>query len=366
MGSSSKHSAFSSENTARNVSNVKVVFGFRTALQMHRSMHDPRMRALCDATAPLKLLEQPAFGLSTCSASIPQAAPSDAELKNMLERMRERNPHLAFDRPVHLLVKSGRKHPTPRAAFHSCASKIPSRALLRLDEKIAIASPNLALCQIASTQMDFVSLLLVLWEACGTYCTGRTGVHSGGSGLFDTKPLTNTRSLKAFCSKNSHLRGSLKIARCLRYVADGSASPRETELALYFGLPERYGGWNLGIPRMNEKVIASEKAFAIAGRRSFRCDLCWREARLDVEYQSKQEHQGEAMRISDSRRANALAAMGWTVIGITNNEASSLSALGTIANAIRKQLGKRARRNVGNLGDRRLELCRKLGLIPFW
>lgn len=117
---------------------------------------------------------------------------------------------------------------------------------------------------------------------------------------------------------------------------------------------------------MNEKVIANEKAFAIAGRRSFRCDLCWREARLDVEYQSKQEHQGEAMRISDSRRANALAAMGWTVIGITNNEASSLSALGTIANAIRKQLGKRARRNVGNLGDRRLELCRKLGLIPFW
>ena len=103
MGSSSKHSAFSSENTTRSVSNVKVVFGFRTALQIHRSMHDQRMRALCDATAPLKLLEQPAFGLSTCSASIPQAAPSDADLKNMLERMRERNPHLAFDRPVHLV-----------------------------------------------------------------------------------------------------------------------------------------------------------------------------------------------------------------------------------------------------------------------
>ena len=76
----------------------------------------------------------------------------------------------------------------------------------------------------------------------------------------------------------------------------------------------------MGFPRMNYEVIASPAARAISGKKSFRCDLCWPEARLDVEYQSKENHEGELSRIRDSRRANALAAMGWTVLGVTNDE----------------------------------------------
>ena len=80
----------------------------------------------------------------------------------------------------------------------------------------------------------------------------------------------------------------------------------------------------MGFPRMNYEVIASPAARAISGKKSFRCDLCWPEARLDVEYQSKENHEGELSRIRDSRRANALAAMGWTVLGVTNDELNTL------------------------------------------
>ena len=39
-----------------------------------------------------------------------------------------------------------------------------------------------------------------------------------------------------------------------------------------------------------------------------------------MEYQSREMHEGEESRIRDSRRTNALMAMGWTVVGVTNNE----------------------------------------------
>ena len=95
---------------------------------------------------------------------------------------------------------------------------------------------------------------------------------------------------------------------------------------------------------------------------SFRCDLCWPEARLDVEYQSRENHEGELSRIRDSRRANALAAMGWTVLGVTNDELNSLAATDAVAEAIRRHLGKRLRTNVSDWHARKLRLRRRLGL----
>lgn len=113
---------------------------------------------------------------------------------------------------------------------------------------------------------------------------------------------------------------------------------------------------------MNYEVIASPAARAISGKKSFRCDLCWPEARLDVEYQSRENHEGELSRIRDSRRANALAAMGWTVLGVTNDELNSLAATDAVAEAIRRHLGKRLRTNVSDWHARKLRLRRRLGL----
>lgn len=179
---------------------------------------------------------------------------------------------------------------------------------------------------------------------------------------YQVDPLTCTKALRAFVSRNPSLRGSGKIEAILPYLADGSASPRETKQALVFGLPMMYGGYGLGIPRMNFEVEASAAARALTGKSSFRCDLCWPEAKLDVEYQSRENHSGEEKRISDSRRTNALIAMGWTVIGITNDELDSLAATDAIAEAIRKQLGKSSHVRVSNYHAKKLKLRRQLGL----
>ncbi|WP_417341431.1 hypothetical protein [Gordonibacter urolithinfaciens] len=156
--------------------------------------------------------------------------------------------------------------------------------------------------------------------------------------------------------------GARKVQRILPYLADGSASARESKLALILGLPLSRGGYGLGIPLMNYEVSANSAARAISGRRSFRCDLCWPEAKLDVEYQSREHHEGEVSRLRDSRRANALVAMGWIVIGVTNDELDSMLATDTIAASIRKRLGKRLQMSFPDHHARKLRLRRELGL----
>ena len=123
-----------------------------------------------------------------------------------------------------------------------------------------------------------------------------------------------------------------------------------------------HGGQGLGIPSMNHEVPANGAAWAISHRKSFRCDACWPEAKLDVEYQSKENHEGENSRIRDSRRANALVAMGWTVVGVTNDELDSLVAMDAIADGLRRHLGKRKQMRIPDHHARKLKLRRCLGL----
>ncbi|GKG85370.1 hypothetical protein CE91St35_07520 [Eggerthella lenta] len=113
---------------------------------------------------------------------------------------------------------------------------------------------------------------------------------------------------------------------------------------------------------MNYEVKANPAARALTGKSCFRCDLCWPEAKLDVEYQSRESHSGEKKRIEDSRRANALASMGWTVVSVTNDELDSLAATDAIADRIRKHLGKRSQVREANYHSRKLKLRRQLGL----
>lgn len=203
-----------------------------------------------------------------------------------------------------------------------------------------------------------IALLEPAYEACGTHQTHRTGVTSA----YDVAPLTSVAALQGLASLYPSLDGSRKVARILRYLADGSASSQETKQALVLGLPLMCGGYALGIPRMNYEIEADAAAQAIAGRRCFRCDLCWPEARLDVEYQSRESHAGEMSRLRDSRRTNALKSMGWHVVGITNDELGGLAATDTIAETLRRCLGRRLGVRPADYHARKLRLRRRLGL----
>lgn len=242
---------------------------------------------------------------------------------------------------------------------HKTVTPLPRKSVMRLSEHVCFASPELAFMQEASLSRDWFALLQLCFELCGTYQTKSTAPMNG----YQVPALTSVSSLRSFANRNHSLRGARRVLRLLPYVADASASPRETQLALLLGLPTRYGGYGLGMPHMNYELETTEAARSLTGKWSFRCDLCWPAAKLDVEYQSTEMHSGEVQRLSDSRRAHALEAMGWQTVWITNNELLSCNAMDTIATTLFKKIGKRQRKAVANHWELKLRLREELGLL---
>ena len=54
--------------------------------------------------------------------------------------------------------------------------------------------------------------------------------------------------------------------------------------------------------------------------------------------------------------------MGWTVVGVTNDELDSFAAMETIAQTITRHVGKRPQARVSDYHARKLRLRRQLGL----
>lgn len=328
------------QTTARSA-HTRFVFASMTALQM------------CRMARPHELVP-----VRSGAPSFPDRVPKAKELCSTLGRIEETHPGLKFAQPVHMLVRKPNFRANALCTPHVCTRGLVRSSFFRLDDDVFFSRPELAFVHAATQTRDEVALLELGWEMCGSYQTRRTGVASA----YDVHPLTNVRALSEYVACNSSLGGARKVTRILPYLADESASARETKFGLVLGLCPVRGGYGLGVPRMNYEVIASPAARAISGRSRFRCDLCWPDVKLDVEYQSKEEHEGERNRIRDSRRANALAAMGWTVIGVTNDELNSLVATDAVAEAIRRHLGKRMRTSVSDWHARKLRLRRQLGL----
>lgn len=321
---------------------IQVCFGYQTALQILRVVSP-------DALSWVRK------GMH----DIPTGAPGKDEIATLLERMELTHSTLKISRPAHVLIKTtARRRGHEECKPHVSTKEYSPQSFYRLDGGALVSGPALAFIQMASQAKNMISLLELGYELCGSYRTARTSV----SPAYQVKPLISVQWLRSYASRNPSIDGAAKAAHVSRYLADDSASPRETKQALVLGLPKMYGGYGLGIPWMNYEVAATPVARALAGKTYFRCDLCWPEAKLDVEYQSKEMHAGEDNRIKDTRRTNALMAMGWTVVWITNAELDSFVATEAIAQTLRRHLKIHSQTRVSEYHARKLRLRRHLGL----
>ncbi|MBX9035297.1 endonuclease domain-containing protein [Gordonibacter massiliensis (ex Traore et al. 2017)] len=319
-----------------------IFFGYETAFRILRRV------------PPAALL--PARGKA---CALPDRAPSAGEIEAAVGRLETAYPGLVVEGPWHVLVGGAVQRRASQACrWHACTASLSGMSFYQLEGGIFVSAPTLAFVHEATREASAVALLELGYELCGTYQTRRTGPSSA----YDVVPLASVRELGDYVARNPSVYGARKVARIVRYLADGSASARETKQALVLGLPHRHGGYGLGIPHMNYEVKASGPARAISGKGFFRADLCWPEKKLDVEYQSRERHEGELVRITDSRRTNALMSMGWTVVGVTNDELDSFVATETIAHTLRRYLGKHSQIRVSNYHARKLKLRRQLGL----
>lgn len=237
-------------------------------------------------------------------------------------------------RPLHVLVAdAATRRNSEGAVCHVWSAALPKGAVLDSENGFCVCAPELTFLQMAES-MELVDLVELAFELCGTYDISTGEVRS-------CAPLTTVAKLKAYASKAEGARGRRKALRALQYVADGSASPRETVLTMLLCLPYNLGGYRFELPVLNRRIDVGARARNIASKQFYRCDLYWPGVKLALEYDSDLEHLGSRSSASDSSRRNALDALGVDVISVTTLQIASRVEMEKIAHHVARRLGKR-------------------------
>lgn len=210
-------------------------------------------------------------------------------------------------------------------------------------------------------RLTFEQQLLLAYELCGWYSIVpnpnyeeevEKGERAYRTHAVERAPLTTVSKLRRFADNNRHIRGSKIALRALRYVADCARSPEEARLAIVLLLPHRMGGYNCGPLVMDYRVDG-------AGRYR-RCDIFLLLGKIDIEYNGNRHHFTPADVREDSKRANALAALGISVVGVTYEELRDPSLFHNVMLHVSRLQGRRLRIRTSGFADRRAQLWKAL------
>ncbi|MDR2035386.1 MAG: hypothetical protein LBP91_01740 [Coriobacteriales bacterium] len=243
--------------------------------------------------------------------------------------------------PLHVLVGSDNARKVSRSLVsHISTREYPCGSFFQAADWLFMSSPELCFVQMAS-ELSLIELIVLGYELCGGYRLDCA--EDSEQGFCSARPLTNAARLGSYIAKAVSHKGRTNAGKALRHIADNSASPMETALALLLGLPCKLGGYGLPAPLLNYHVKLPDTIKKSLGKNKLFGDLFWPDAKLDVEYDSDSCHTGSEQIKKDAVRRNALISLGITVITVSRMQINSTAELRTTAEQLSKQLGVRLR-----------------------
>lgn len=230
----------------------------------------------------------------------------------------------SVEKPLEVLVNPRSRRSRSKAVIARVwKSPIAQGAFRQIDDDIYVSSPEFVFLQLA-TRLDLPELIALGMELCGTY---RRSVEVGSLDPnavghiteYHQPPLSTPKRLRGFLNAMGSVPGLTRALKALEYVLPNSASPMETALYLLLCLPRRLGGYALPKPELNPPIVLSKAGRRHTVRSSAKPDLYWRDAKLDLEFNSDEFHD-KRNRTSDSMRRKALERMHVEVIELTSAE----------------------------------------------
>lgn len=265
-------------------------------------------------------------------------------------------------RPVDVLVFSESERRRSRGVTcHSWEIGLPPGAFYHA-RGAYVSSPEFVFLQMAS-KLTVPQLVALGCELCGTYVLLSKGAsHPGSLGETPRRlaPLTSTRRIAAFLEAAGKANGKARAKRALKHVVDNSRSPMETMVYLLLCLPVALGGYGLPKPQMNAEISLDGEARVIAQRGHCEGDLCWPDAKLDIEYHGD-VHVGAMQMRSDVGRELGIEHMGWRVMTLTSPQVFNADRFEVVAKEAAAHLGKRLRRQALDAVSQRNSLRYDLG-----
>lgn len=243
---------------------------------------------------------------------------------------------IPLDRIDLLVTDQHKRSAAPNIVNHVCSKFQPVYgSLIALSSCVYVCSPELCFVQMAST-FDFVDLVEFGFELCGGYALS---THQE-KGFSNRIPLTSKEHITRFLDRLAPSNAVNKSRRALTYIADHSASPRETTFTMLETLPKQVGGYGFELPYLNYKFSLEEQD--MWKRKNYYCDIYWPQYKLAIEYSGTMAH-GEHTAYADNERENIIELGGIRVLRISAQQLSNANSLDLVSRRIASYMGKRIR-----------------------
>ncbi|MDO4502292.1 MAG: hypothetical protein Q4D06_03835 [Coriobacteriia bacterium] len=209
---------------------------------------------------------------------------------------------------------------------------------VQVSDRIFVPSPEFTLLQVAP-QLDQIQATVLCSLFFSVFCFGRAGETTE-----PRRALCSRETVQAFIKgchgKGQAPHGSAMLLRASRLAVKKTASIAELNCALRMELPRSVDGCGLPRARHNAKVNVASSS---AGKEAHRwCDWLWEKPdgrKVAAEYESNQEHSGEANRKKGLVRANELMDAGITPFTLLSTHYASAEELDKVARQIARTLG---------------------------
>ena len=256
------------------------------------------------------------------------------------------------NQPLDLLVGTDRaKQSRPSTKIHVCRVALPVGSLLDLGSGVCLCAPPLAFVQ-GCASLDPVRAIYLGYELCASYWRAEDGEGLGQR--VQGEHLCKSAQLQRFARRAVHLNGAVLARQAARHALDGSASPRESGIAMLYALPPLRGGYALGTVALNQeiKIRLERDAFGNVRTQVRRPDILIRRTdrrgrvrRVAIDYDSDDFHSSRRERTRDTARRNEIALRrDLAYFAITTDQAGNFIALERLADRMRRVLGKRRTR----------------------
>ena len=221
-----------------------------------------------------------------------------------------------------------------RVSSHVWSGPILEKHLVLLSGSVRVCRPPALFVQLAAV-MGEVDLARVGYELCGTYT-----LDGGSESVEGIPPLANLDELVGYArsAKAIGVRGAARALRVLDNVVEGSASPEETNAAIFLASSRLHGG--AGVPgfRMNVSMHLPDELAAALGQKTAKPDFSWQNGTVG-EYDSDAFHRSPDARVRDERKRRAYQAVGLDCVTMTRGTFRSNVELDLFVADLEKSLG---------------------------
>lgn len=222
---------------------------------------------------------------------------------------------------------------------HLCSRELPAESFWDLGDDIYLVTPERCFLEAAMRGVDQERLMAFGMELCGTYSLA----YGNEDGFANGTQLTYASRLVAYLRRYRHVRGIAKARRAMACVVDGADSPRETATCLALTMSTFQGGYGIARPFMGEPIVPKDSQRELCSQSHYLADMLWKKPKLIVEYDGG-HHDEPARAAKDKRRRSELAALGYTVIVVNNDDVESHSRFDQKAAQVSRCLRRRRRK----------------------